>query len=231
MIIALSVRCCIQIYSGLSLEGCNSRCIKQCFALGCCLLLKYNRISDFIMTNTSQNNCGRRCFLCSKIYKHWFDFSHLGQRRKIGGPSLRIATELTCKDRYLHALVYVHCCYSCYSNPMYACTKLWLGISSACCKCFAVFREALAAWSGVSNLVILGSRTARRLPIFSFLVRHVESGLFLHYNYTSALLNDLFGITVAWRLRLCGSLCTGQWTNVNMHGITKGIWTTSVISD
>eukprot|EP00118_Oscarella_pearsei_P017421 m.172220 g.172220 ORF g.172220 m.172220 type:complete len:899 (+) comp39084_c0_seq8:2372-5068(+) len=44
------------------------------------------------------------------------------------------------------------------------------------------------------NIVLLGSSPAKRLPIFSFLIRHPDSGLFLHYNFVSVLLNDLFGI-------------------------------------
>ncbi|XP_065845865.1 uncharacterized protein [Oscarella lobularis] len=44
------------------------------------------------------------------------------------------------------------------------------------------------------NVVLLGSPSVKRLPIFSFLIRHPRSGLFLHYNFVSMLLNDLFGI-------------------------------------
>ena len=52
--------------------------------------------------------------------------------------------------------------------------------------------RALAAWSGVPNLEILGDRRARRLSIVSFVVRHGPR--YLHHNYVVALLNDLFGI-------------------------------------
>ena len=44
------------------------------------------------------------------------------------------------------------------------------------------------------NMVILGSGAGAKLPIFSFLIKHPQSGLFLHYNFVVALLNDLFGI-------------------------------------
>ncbi|XP_074654925.1 uncharacterized protein LOC141908683 [Tubulanus polymorphus] len=54
--------------------------------------------------------------------------------------------------------------------------------------------KAFDYWKDVDNLVLLGSRTLRRLPIFSFVVRHPETGLFLHHNFVAAVLNDLFGI-------------------------------------
>ena len=46
------------------------------------------------------------------------------------------------------------------------------------------------------NMVILGSGAGAKLLIliFSFLIKHPQSGLFLHYNFVVALLNDLFGI-------------------------------------
>ncbi len=52
--------------------------------------------------------------------------------------------------------------------------------------------RALAAWSDVPNLEILGDRRARRLSIVSFVVRHGRR--YLHHNYVVALLNDLLGI-------------------------------------
>ncbi|XP_048589308.1 uncharacterized protein LOC5522122 [Nematostella vectensis] len=67
-------------------------------------------------------------------------------------------------------------------------------------------RKALDAWSDLENLVLLGSTTPSRLPVFSFLVRHPVSGLFLHHNYTCALLNDLFGIQARG-----GCACAGPY--------------------
>ena len=56
-------------------------------------------------------------------------------------------------------------------------------------------KQALESWEGVDNLVLLGPDSeAPALPIFSFLIKHPQTGLFLHYNYVVALLNDLFGI-------------------------------------
>jgi hypothetical protein len=52
--------------------------------------------------------------------------------------------------------------------------------------------RAIASWSQNPHLEILGNRTAPRLSIVSFVVRHGER--LLHHNFVVALLNDLFGI-------------------------------------
>ncbi|MBL4854385.1 MAG: aminotransferase class V-fold PLP-dependent enzyme [Robiginitomaculum sp.] len=54
-------------------------------------------------------------------------------------------------------------------------------------------KTALARWGKHKNIQILGSNTAKRLPIFSFLIRSGEDK-YLHFNFVVALLNDLFGI-------------------------------------
>ena len=53
---------------------------------------------------------------------------------------------------------------------------------------------AVAAWSKQEELVVLGSLQVPRLSIFSFLIRHPKTGLYLHHNFVCALLNDLYGI-------------------------------------
>jgi selenocysteine lyase/cysteine desulfurase len=52
--------------------------------------------------------------------------------------------------------------------------------------------RALAAWTQVPGLEVLGDRRARRLSIVSFVIRHADR--YLHHDYVVALLNDLFGI-------------------------------------
>ena len=55
--------------------------------------------------------------------------------------------------------------------------------------------QALKSWEDLDNLVLLSPDPhASALPIFSFLIKHPHTGLFLHYNFVVALLNDLFGI-------------------------------------
>ena len=54
---------------------------------------------------------------------------------------------------------------------------------------------AIKRWGAHKNIQILGSKTAARLPVFSFLIRSGEGGeKYLHYNFAVALLNDLLGI-------------------------------------
>ena len=53
-------------------------------------------------------------------------------------------------------------------------------------------RRAIDAWGAVPSVRILGSKTAWRLSIVSFMVRHGER--YLHHNFVVALLNDLFGV-------------------------------------
>ena len=55
-------------------------------------------------------------------------------------------------------------------------------------------RRFLTRFESNPNLLILGSSSGSQLALFSFLVRHATSGLFLHHNYVVALLNDLFGL-------------------------------------
>ena len=76
--------------------------------------------------------------------------------------------------------------------------------------CLFLHRKALVSWSNTSNLVLLGSTSAPRLPIFSFLVRHPIAGVFLHHNYVCALLNDLFGIQARG-----GCACAGPYAQVS----------------
>ena len=52
--------------------------------------------------------------------------------------------------------------------------------------------RVLSAWDKCPNVEVLGNRSASRLPVFSFMIRHRDA--YLHYNFVSALLNDLFGI-------------------------------------
>jgi selenocysteine lyase/cysteine desulfurase len=52
--------------------------------------------------------------------------------------------------------------------------------------------RAIESWSKNPNLHILGNKTAWRLSIVSFVVRHGQGAL--HHNFIVALLNDLFGI-------------------------------------
>jgi selenocysteine lyase/cysteine desulfurase len=53
-------------------------------------------------------------------------------------------------------------------------------------------RRAIERWGAHPDIEILGNRSAERLSIVSFVVRH--AGRYLHHNFVVAVLNDLFGI-------------------------------------
>ena len=53
-------------------------------------------------------------------------------------------------------------------------------------------RRAIASWSRNPAIQVLGSTTADRLPIVSFVVR--DGPRYLHHNFVVAVLSDLFGI-------------------------------------
>ncbi|XP_071826098.1 uncharacterized protein [Apostichopus japonicus] len=68
-------------------------------------------------------------------------------------------------------------------------------------------RLAFERWKGgPTNIIILGSSRANRLPIFSFLITHPASGKVLHHDFVAVLLNDLFGIQARG-----GCACAGPY--------------------
>ncbi|XP_041358893.1 uncharacterized protein LOC121375484 [Gigantopelta aegis] len=69
-----------------------------------------------------------------------------------------------------------------------------------------LFNKAKTYWQDCENLVILGNLNVPRLPVFSFLIYHPETGRFLHYNFVSAVLNDVFGIQARG-----GCACAGPY--------------------
>lgn len=80
-------------------------------------------------------------------------------------------------------------------------------------------RKMWSAWQGVTNLVVLGNRNVRRLPIVSFLIRHPETGLFLHHNFVCTLLNDIYGIQARG-----GCACAGPYAQ-DLLGIDENLAT------
>jgi selenocysteine lyase/cysteine desulfurase len=54
------------------------------------------------------------------------------------------------------------------------------------------YHKGIQQWSTVKNLQILGNPKAKRLPIFSFVIFHRKK--YVHYQFNTTLLNDLFGI-------------------------------------
>jgi selenocysteine lyase/cysteine desulfurase len=78
----------------------------------------------------------------------------------------------------------------------------------------AFIHRAIESWSKSPNLRILGNKSAWRLSIVSFIVRHGEGAL--HHNFVVALLNDLFGIQARG-----GCSCAGPYGH-RLLGIDEG---------
>ena len=78
-------------------------------------------------------------------------------------------------------------------------------------------RERMADGSMGRNFVLLGNSRLPRLPVLSFLVRHPETGSFLHHNFVCAVLNDLFGVQARG-----GCACAGPYAQ-SLMGISPAL--------
>lgn len=68
-------------------------------------------------------------------------------------------------------------------------------------------RRAMAAWSALPRIELLGSLTAERLPIFSFRVRDGQGG-FVHHQLVTRMLSDRYGIQARG-----GCACAGPYVH------------------
>ena len=68
-------------------------------------------------------------------------------------------------------------------------------------------RQAISSWQGINGLEILGSPTAPRLPIFSFLVKDPRGG-YVHPQLITRILSDRFGIQARG-----GCACAGPYAH------------------
>ncbi|GAB1602855.1 uncharacterized protein LOC115212374, partial [Argonauta hians] len=78
--------------------------------------------------------------------------------------------------------------------------------------------RAFKKWKGNKNLIILGSHSSQRLPIFSFIVKHENSKKLLHHNFVSAVLNDMYGIQARG-----GCACAGPYAT-DLLGISEELF-------
>eukprot|EP00043_Microstomoeca_roanoka_P019188 m.213114 g.213114 ORF g.213114 m.213114 type:complete len:321 (-) comp16952_c0_seq18:2915-3877(-) len=76
-------------------------------------------------------------------------------------------------------------------------------------------RQALSRLAKHPAIHVLGSSSASRVAIISFMVFHSASGLYLHHNFVCALLNDLFGIQARG-----GCACAGPYAQ-RLMGMTQ----------
>ena len=65
------------------------------------------------------------------------------------------------------------------------------------------------------NIHVLGSLTAKRAPVLSFMVFHPETGRYLHHNFVCCVLNDVFGIQARG-----GCACAGPYAQ-RLMGMDK----------
>lgn len=78
-----------------------------------------------------------------------------------------------------------------------------------------VSQDVLSALKAISNVHVLAHDVdGPRLPIVSFVVRHAKTGRFLHHNFVSALLNDMYGIQARG-----GCACAGPYA-LRLLGVT-----------
>ena len=84
--------------------------------------------------------------------------------------------------------------------------KMTVGVDFIMAKEEMLREKFMAKFQGNRRIQILGPSFSCQLPIFSLLIQHPESGLYLHYNYVVALLNDLFGIQTRG-----GCACAGPY--------------------
>nr|XP_039264725.1 uncharacterized protein LOC120340516 [Styela clava] len=84
-----------------------------------------------------------------------------------------------------------------------------------------IYNHVLNAWKDVQSIEILGltdshkNNNKKTLAVFSFMIRHLDSGLYLHYSFIAALLNDLFGIQARG-----GCACAGPYAQ-DLLGISS----------
>jgi selenocysteine lyase/cysteine desulfurase/tRNA(Ile)-lysidine synthase TilS/MesJ len=103
---------------------------------------------------------------------------------------------------------------STHSSPVLAVHASYLAMTRAAfraCPHLVLLGDDAAHGAAETNLAL---DPARRLPIFSFLVRW--RARFLHYNFVGALLNDLFGVQTRG-----GCQCAGPYSQ-KLLGLSKG---------
>eukprot|EP00055_Hartaetosiga_balthica_P016302 m.102512 g.102512 ORF g.102512 m.102512 type:complete len:746 (-) comp9078_c0_seq8:463-2700(-) len=79
-----------------------------------------------------------------------------------------------------------------------------------------IAKKVIKRLSKHDSFHLLGSQDIPRAAIFSFMVFHKQSQMYIHHNFVSALLNDMFGIQTRG-----GCACAGPYTQL-LLGLTPG---------
>lgn len=93
-----------------------------------------------------------------------------------------------------------------------------VGVPNIMAREHKIARTVLAHVRTIPELILLGSHSqaAKRLPVFSFMVRHPR-GAFLHHNFVCSVLNDVFGIQARG-----GCACAGPYAQ-DLMGIDEAL--------
>ncbi|KAI5702852.1 hypothetical protein M8J75_004858 [Diaphorina citri] len=85
--------------------------------------------------------------------------------------------------------------------------KMYVGVNNIMTREEKITKQMLSFVRNIPELILLGNNsiTTKRLPVFSFVVKHPR-GLFLHHNFVCAVLNDVFGIQARG-----GCACAGPY--------------------
>jgi len=79
--------------------------------------------------------------------------------------------------------------------------------------------KAVQFLTKIPNLKLLGNLAIERTSIFSFLIKHEQTGLYLHSNFVSSILNDLFGIQSR-----SGCMCAGPYAQYLLGEFLENIY-------
>ena len=77
--------------------------------------------------------------------------------------------------------------------------------------------KAMDRFKNIPGFHLLGSYFLQRVPVFSFLVFHEHSGLYLHHNFITQILNDLFGLQCR-----SGCACAGPYA-IDLLGMDEEV--------
>ncbi|KDR20201.1 hypothetical protein L798_05680, partial [Zootermopsis nevadensis] len=96
--------------------------------------------------------------------------------------------------------------------------KETVGVQAIMAREERISRMVLAHIRTIPELILLGtsSQSVKRLPVFSFMVRHPR-GTFLHHNFVCTVLNDVFGIQARG-----GCACAGPYAQ-DLLGISEDL--------
>ena len=77
-----------------------------------------------------------------------------------------------------------------------------------------ISKNVIEKLKNTKNLELLLPNVTNRLPIFSFLIKVPDTKIYLHHNFISSILNDVFGIQVRG-----GCVCAGPYAQAGFQTV------------